>query len=207
MKPVQGHPTRGISLEAGVSSKTSRCKKTPKNLPGAVTKAGVKLEAVLDLQSRTAVEVKDALNAAKMATFHENVPRLVSEATTEVVSNVVRRVIWPESALTPRLREIEADGDADVEAAIVLEAQEPATSVRKKVTWLVIVLKLEAMTGTETTTGTEIRAALTKDLGETTTEATRQQRAKKTHGATLTSKRMAGVHQAMPNGEINANYT
>ena len=190
-----------------MSSKTSRCKKTPKNLPGAVTKAGVKLEAVLALQSRTAVEVKDALNAAKMATFHENAPRLVSEATTEVVSNVARRVIWPESALTPRPREIEADGDADVEAVIVLEAQEPVTSVRKKVTWLVIVLKLEAMTGTETTTGTETRVALTKDLGETTTEATRRQRAKKTHGATLTSKRMAGVHQAMPNGEINANYT
>jgi hypothetical protein len=202
MKPVQGHPTRGISLEVGVSSKTSRCKKTPKNLPGVVTKAGVKLEAVLALQSKTAVEVKDALNAAKMATFHENVPRLAIEATTEVASNVVRRVTWPEIALTPRLREIEADVDVDVEAAIVLEAQEPVSSVRKKDTWPVIVQKLEAMTGA----GTETRVVPTKDPREMTTAAIRQQIAKKTHGETQTSKRMAGAHQAMLSGEIKVNY-
>jgi len=175
----------GIKMEAGVSNKTKRCKKTTQNLHGEVTKAGAKHEVVLALRSRTEVEVRDALNAEKMVTLRENVRSLVIEAT---------------------LREIEADGDADVEAAIVLVVPEPAISVRKKVIWLEIAPKLVAMTGTETITETETRVDLTKDQGETMMAATSNQIAKKMHGVILFSKKMAGVHQGMPNGEINTNY-
>ena len=158
-------------------------------------RAGAKPEVVVVLRSRT--EVEDALNAAKMVTFRENVQRLVSAAIIEDASNVERKVIWPENALTHKHSQREVDVDAVVVALAVnaVEAPEPATSARKKAIWHATVLRLVEMT-------TETKAELTKDQGEMTT-ATKL--LAKTHGATQTSKRMAGVHQVMQNGEINAN--
>lgn len=198
----------GISQAAG-ANRMSRCKKSI-SPHGVATEVGATHAVALAHQSKT--EAEDALNAVRTAIWqrtarrlearlaamhassvvslaisHESVLRLVSEATTEAASSAAKRVTWRETAPTHRHRtEV-----VDVEA---VAGAEPAINARRKATWPVTVQRLAATT-------TETRVARTSVQEETTTAASKLRTT--THGALLTSKRMAGVLLPILSGEAN----
>jgi len=200
----------GISQAAG-ASRMSRCKKSI-SPHGVATEVGATHAVALAHQSKT--EAEDALNAVRTAIWqrtvqrlevrlaamhassvvslaisHGSVLRLVSAATTEAASSAAKRVTWRETVPTHRHRtEV-----VDVEAVAVAGA-EPAINARRKATWPVTVQRLVATT-------TENRAARTSDQEKTTTAASKLRTT--THGALLTSKRMAGVLLPILSGEAN----
>ena len=165
----------GIKQEAGVS-RTFRCKRKNSNGQEIKVQAGLRmLEVEVDLLN----DEMDALSVVMMVIWHVSVRRQVIAATTEAVSNVMKKVTWRVNVQTLRTKTEVVD--------VVVVVPELVISATRKVIWQETVQRLVEMTITEMVVN------LTSDLDVMTVTAISLV-VETTHGEMqVTSKRMAGA--------------
>lgn len=107
------------------------------NVPKLVTVVVIEVNEVIEVIEVSEEVVIAASNVEKKVISLEIAQKLEKEATTEAVSNAVKKDIWLENVQTHRIKKVE-DVEEEVEEALVL-----ASNAIKKVTWQETVQTLE----------------------------------------------------------------